>query len=203
MIRLLFILLLFFSYAIGYCQKPVSGYIVSAYGDTAKGFLIKDDLYIDDGGFVFYDSLGNIANVKSKKWKAFGVFTEKSQYDFINIKTNIKRNDNFDFAQRILNGKISIYKSLFKNEIILGNYNPLSENYLNYLFPIKIKFDRFFIEEMYNNILTEFDFIWNKKNKIIMQELFVGCEAVLKKLDKKLNRKQIFSLFQEFNNNCY
>jgi hypothetical protein len=202
-LSIILLLLIFSKNSVGQKNKPVSGYIVSAYGDTAKGFLIKDDLYIDDGSFIFYDSLGNIANVKSKNWRAFGVYTKNGQYDFINIKDSTKRKNNYEFAQRILTGKISIYKSLQKEEI---EFYPLylrnKDNWIDWLFPSTIKFDIFYIEQNGNHSIQPFNFTWSKKNKAIMLELFKDCDTILKKINPRLTQKKIFNIFLEYNNTC-
>jgi hypothetical protein len=180
---------------ISFCQKPISGYIISAYGDTAKGFLVKKNEFIDDGAFVFFDSSGNVANVKSEDWKGLGVYTKEGDHHFIKVgKDNIFGKDYF-FIERVLLGKINVYKKFKDN-----NWNSSLYPINSWPLPERKNYEYYLQKNDGEFIKFQFDFGAGRKS--ILKQLFDDCDEVNKKVKAAMNEKKTLNLILEYNNTC-
>jgi hypothetical protein len=192
-----FFLLLFITILvkIGICQKPVSGYMISALGDTAKGYLVKKDIYIDEADFVFFDSTGQIANNKSQDWRGLGVYTKDGTHHFIKVGNDKIFGKNYFFIERVLLGKICVYKTYKDNTLNNFLYPPAGQLILNQ------KNYRYYLQKN-NGEFIKFEFEFAAGRKTILKELFSDCEKVNKKVKGGMGEEKTFHLILEYNYTC-
>ncbi|MBP6430554.1 MAG: hypothetical protein KA319_02220 [Ferruginibacter sp.] len=168
--------------------------MISAYGDTANGFLAKQNYGASNFEFVFYDSSGNIVNVKSNTWKGLGVYTKKGVHHFLKVKQEGLFGKTIFFIERVLDGKISVFKN--QKEVEFDSY--FFNNNIMYL--PKKDYEYYLKKEDGEYILLNLGLLGNTKS--ILKKLFKDCEKVKKKVKGLINEEHAFNLILEYNNTC-
>ncbi|MBL0145173.1 MAG: hypothetical protein IPP48_04900 [Chitinophagaceae bacterium] len=175
-----------------FSQNPVPGYMISAYGDTAKGFLklnyivTNHELVFNSDSYIeFYDSAGQMLNSKNNTWKGFGIFTNNGSHHFVKIITEGLFGKINLFVERVLLGKISVFKRFY--------YSATPNSSL-------IKYEYYLQKNSGVYYLFKFELLSNRK--IILKELFSDCENIKKKVKADMDEKKTFNLILEYNNTC-